>query len=245
MHVVRSTARAALALVLCGPLVLLCGCHHTAENWAAAGRNHGSMWRVVGVAPPQRAAGPERLVVAYRYLGGGTGSEPFHVTVPLADDGRPAWPFGVGGDSRDVPSIVAALPPEQLRGVDFAKLEAYAGRRGRGRKGGLETVTYRGTQTWAENSDVRVVAFGRRMTLTLTPPPYTPERAEMQARIKAFRDALRQLEPGEHLVLLPNRQRRPPGRAQAAALRAALFTPLALGADALELAFAPLWLMVR
>ena len=121
MHVVRSTARAAVALILGGMLALLCGCHHTAENWAAVERNHGSMWRVVGVTPPQRMGGPERLVVAYRYRGGGTGSEPFHGTVPLADDGRPAWPFGYAGDARRVPSIVAGLPPEQLRAFSRAK----------------------------------------------------------------------------------------------------------------------------
>ena len=238
--VVRAYAAVALGAI---PAVL-CGCHHTANSWAEVGRD-GVVKGLVGVAPPARAGSPARLVVEYRDVGASTPAVPFHVTVPLGDDGLPAYPFRYGGDERHVASIAAELPPQQVRAVESAKLAALGGRRGRRAGAGMEKLHYRSVGMPVEGSDLYAMVYSRQEMPAASPPAPTPDPAEMRARISAFREARLRLLPGEYLVLLPYRQPRPRGQAGAAAARALLATPLTLGMDALELALAPLWLLVR
>jgi hypothetical protein len=231
------TGRRLIGPGFCALLALTSGCHHTARSWAAVGRERASASRVIGVAPPVRGGGPERLAVMYEDPGGQ--DKPFCVTVPLADGGRPAAPFGYAGQHRDVTSIAVELPPEQVRAIQSARLRRFAG----GPNGRLQPVTFRRVGTPVVRSGVYAMVYSRDGTPMPTPPTYTPDRVEMDARVAAFRAALLQLTSGEHLVLLPKGQPRPPGHARAAAARAVLTTPVTLGMDALELVFAPLWLL--
>ena len=195
------------------------------------------------VVPPARAGGRERLVVEYRDAGA---AEPrsFYVTVPLGDDGRPAHPFGYAGGRRDAKSIAAELPAEQVRAVEGAELPAFVGKTGGGQKLDASDVESRSLGPVVPRSKVWAIVFGRAAALAPAPPAYTADRAEMNARREAFLEARLRLGPGEQVVLVPRQQPRPRGQAVSAAARALLATPVTLGMDAMEVALAPLALVV-